>query len=235
MKSRKSTKAPQKRNADATRAKILQAALSEFSERGLPAASTDDIAARCGVNKRMIYYYFGSKEGLYLAALELVFENLVARERDMQIEHLEPPAAIEAMINLKIDYYVENPHFISFLSMENFYKARHLRKSKKLRMFRAPLTDVITRILDRGQRSGHFRQDVEPVDFYVSMCALCIMYFSNQYTFGAIFGREMLTPANVERRRRAVIDFVLSYLQTPNATPLPAVRRRARELASLVS
>jgi AcrR family transcriptional regulator len=183
----------------------------------------------------MIYYYFGSKEGLYLAALESVFENLVAREREIEIEHLEPPAAIEAMINLKIDYYLENPHFVSFLSMENFYKARHLRKSKKLDMFKAPLTDVITRILRRGQRSGQFRLDVEPVDFYVSMCALCIMYFSNQHTFGAIFDREMMTPANLERRRRTVIDFVLGYLQTPDAMELPATRRRAGRLASLVS
>jgi AcrR family transcriptional regulator len=235
MKVRKSAKVRQTRNADATRAKILQAALGEFSEHGLPAASTDDIAERCGVNKRMIYYYFGSKEGLYLAALESVLENLVAREKEIEIEHLEPPAAIEAMINLKIDYYLENPYFTSFLSMENFYKARHLRKSKKLKMFRAPLTDVITRILERGQRSGHFRQDVEPVDFYVSMCALCIMYFSNQHTFGVIFGREMMTSANIERRRRAVIDFVFSYLQTPDAMPLPSIRRSASRLARLVS
>jgi AcrR family transcriptional regulator len=227
MKSRKSAKAPQKRNADATRAKILQAALSEFSERGLRAASTDHIAEHCGVNKRMIYYYFGSKEGLYLAALESVFENLVAREREVQIDHLEPRAAIEAMINLKIDYYLENPHFVSFLSMENFYKARHLRKSKKLATFKAPLTDVISRILKRGQRGGYFRQDVEPVDFYVSMCALCIMYFSNQHTFGAIFGREMMTPANIERRRRTVIDFVLRYLQMPNDIQMPSTRRRS--------
>src|SRR6266436_5441825 len=110
MTSRKPAKAPQKRNADATRAKILQSALSEFSERGLSAASTDDIARRCRVNKRMIYYYFESKEGLYLAALESVFENLVALEKEIDVEHLDPPAAIEAMINLKIDYYLENPH-----------------------------------------------------------------------------------------------------------------------------
>src|SRR5882757_11571488 len=102
MASRKRSAIPQKRNADATRAKILQAALSEFSERGLPAASTDDIAKRCGVNKRMIYYYFGSKDGLYLAALESVYEDLVALEKDIEIEHLDPPAAIEAMVNLKI-------------------------------------------------------------------------------------------------------------------------------------
>src|SRR5271168_440073 len=90
MKSARAAKAPQRRNADATRAKILRAAFGEFSERGLSAASTDSIAERCGVNKRMIYYYFGSKEGLYLAALESVFENLVELEKKIEIEHLEP-------------------------------------------------------------------------------------------------------------------------------------------------
>ena len=205
MKNQKAAKAPQRRNADATRAKILQAALCEFSERGLPAASTDDIAERCGVNKRMIYYYFGSKEGLYLAALESVYENLVALEKEIEIEHLDPPAAIEAIINLKIDYYVANPHFISFLSMENFYKARHLRKSKKLDMFKSPLTEVIARILERGQRSGQFRHDVEPVN------------------------------DNIQRHKRTVVDIVLSYLQTPDAIRIPPPRRRVERYASLVS
>jgi AcrR family transcriptional regulator len=235
MRTKKITKAPQRRNADATRAKILQAALDEFSERGLPASSTDDIAERCGVNKRMIYYYFGSKEGLYLAALESVYENLVALEKEIEIEHLDPPAAIEAIINLKIDYYVANPHFISFLSMENFYKARHLRKSKKLDMFKSPLTDVIARILERGQRSGQFRHDVEPVNFYVSICGLCIMYFTNQHTLGVIFGRKMARDDNIQRHKRTVIDIVLSYLQMPDAIRLPMPRRKLERYASLVS
>ena len=235
MTSRRRSTAPQKRNADATRAKILQAALSEFSERGLPAASTDDIAERCGVNKRMIYYYFGSKEGLYLAALESVYEDLVALEKEIAIEHLDPPAAIEAMVNLKIDYYVANPHFISFLSMENFYKARHLRKSKKLDMFKSPLTEVIARILERGQRSGQFRHDVDPVDFYVSICGLCIMYFTNQHTLGVIFGRKMTKDDNIQRHKRTVVDVVLSYLQTPDAIEVQPPRRRHERHASLVS
>jgi TetR/AcrR family transcriptional regulator len=235
MKSGKSAKAPQKRNADATRAKILQAALTEFSERGLPEASTDAIAERCGVNKRMIYYYFGSKEGLYLSALESVFERLVALENKIEVEHLEPAAAIEAMINLKIDYYLENPHFVSFLAMENFHKARHLRKSKKLDMFKTPLTDVIARILKRGQRSGQFRRDVEPVDFYVSICALCIMYFSNQHSLGVIFEREMTSPASVARRKRTVVEFVLSYLQNSDVVTMQPPRRRPARHASLVS
>jgi TetR/AcrR family transcriptional regulator len=234
MKRRKTAKSPQIRNADATRAKILKAALAEFSERGLPETSTDEIAERCGVNKRMIYYYFDSKEGLYLAALEAVFEDLVAREREIEIEHLAPSAAIEAMINLKIDYYLENPYFVSFLAMENLYKARHLRKSKKLKMFRTPLTEVITRILKRGQDSGQFRKGIEPVDFYVSMCALCIMCFSNQHTFGVIFGREMMTPANIEMRRRTVIDFVLSYLQMRNTARMRSAGHGVGELTSLI-
>jgi TetR/AcrR family transcriptional regulator len=235
MTSRKSSKRPRPRNAIVTREKILRAAVGEFGEHGLPAASTDDIAARCGVNKRMIYYYFGSKEGLYLAALESVFESLVALEKQIVIDHLEPAAAIAALINLKIDYYIANPHFISFLSMENFYKARYLRKSKKLDMFKTPLTEVIARILGRGQRTGQFRQDVDPVDFYVSICALCIMYFSNQHSLGAIFGRKMTSAAEIERRKLTVVDFVLRYLRTSDALPAKPVRSRPREYAALVS
>ena len=141
----KAPKAPPKAECGRHPSEDPAGGAKEFGERGLPAASTDDIARRCGVNKRMIYYYFGSKEGLYLAALESVFENLVALEQEIEIEHLEPPAAIEAMINLKIDYYLDNPYFISFLSMENFYKARHLRKSKKL----GDVQDSV----DRGDRA----------------------------------------------------------------------------------
>ena len=240
MKSGRRTAAPQKkvpqtRNADATRKKILDAALVEFGELGLAAGNTDDIAARCGVNKRMIYYYFGSKEGLYLAALESVFEKLVALEKEIEVEHLEPAAAIEEMINLKIDYYLDNPHFVSFLSMENFHKARYLRKSKKLDMFKTPLTEIIGRILKRGQTSGQFRKDVDPVDFYISMCALCIMHFSNQHSLGVIFEREMTSPASIARRKRTVVEFVLGYLQNSDAVAVQPARRGPARHASLVS
>jgi hypothetical protein len=119
--------------------------------------------------------------------------------------------------------------------MENFYKARHLRRSKKLDMFKTPLTEVIARILKRGQHSGQFRGDIDPVDFYVSICALCIMYFSNQHTLGVIFGREMTTIASIERRKRTVVDFVLSYLQMREALPTQPIRRRSSGRDCLVS
>ncbi len=206
------SKARQTRDADATRAKILAAARIEFASRGLPDARTEDIAARCQVNKRMIYYYFGSKEGLYLAALESAYADLAALERRIEVEHLDPVAAIAQMINLKIDYYIDNPHFVSFLNMENLYKAKNLRKSKRLPEFTTPLTEVIAGILERGGRMGVFRTDVDPVDLYISICALCIMYFSNQHTLETIFARNLMSSESIAQRRRAVIDFVTSYL-----------------------
>jgi TetR/AcrR family transcriptional regulator len=124
---------------------------------------------------------------------------------------------------------------VSFLAMENFYRARHLRKSKKLHMFRTPLTEVIARILRRGQSSGQFRQDVDPVDFYISMCALCIMYFSNQHSLGAIFERDMTSDVNIERRRRTVVEFVLSYLRASEGVQVRPRRRKLGRHLTLVS
>jgi TetR/AcrR family transcriptional regulator len=217
MNRKKSTRRVRQRDADATREKILHAALAEFGTRGLPDTRTDDIAARCKVNKRMIYYYFGSKEGLYLAALESVYEELVRLERAIEVEHLDPVAALEVMIDLKIDYYIDNPHFISFLMMENLYNARNLRRSKKLDTFKTPLTEVIARILERGERLGLFRRNIDPVDLYISICALGFMYFANRHTLGAIFGRDLMSAAALKRRRRAIIDMVMAYLQPSDA------------------
>jgi AcrR family transcriptional regulator len=232
MKRTTSTKRPRPRDAEATRATILAAALTEFGRNGLPDTSTDNIAARCKVNKRMIYYYFGSKDGLYLAALESVYEELVRLEREIEVDHLDPVAAVEALINLKVDYYVANPQFISFLTMENFYKARNLRKSKKLDAFRTPLTQVLARILERGARLGVFRGGVDPVDLYISICALGFMYFANRHTLGAIFGRDLMSPAALDRRRRAIIQMVLGSLQAAEVAAQPQ-RRAARMVEPL--
>jgi AcrR family transcriptional regulator len=224
----------QQRDAEATRAKILRAALVEFGNRGLPDTRTDDIAARCKVNKRMIYYYFGSKQGLYLAALEKVYEDLVRLEGAIDVEHLDPAAAIEAMINLKIDYYIDHPHFISFLSMENLYKGRNLRRSKKLDAFMTPLSQMIARILERGVRAGLFRRDVDPFDLYVSICGLGFVYFANRHTLGAIFARDLMSPQMIKRRRQAIVAMVLGYLMgAAPALPERAVRPQVLEPLAL--
>lgn len=234
MKKTKARRVVRPRNAEMTRAKILEAAIEEFSLRGLPDARTEDIAARCKVNKRMVYYYFETKEGLYLAALESAYANLAKLEHAIEVEHLDPSAAIAALVNLKIDYYIENPHFISFLNMENLYRARHLKRSKKLAEFKTPLTQVISRILERGEAQGTFRRGIDPVDLYISICALGFMYFSNQHTLGVIFERDLMTEESIQKRRQTILDQVLSYLRY-KGEPEPKTRRIRRDESALIS
>jgi AcrR family transcriptional regulator len=216
MKSAKRKLPRKSRNAEATRANILAAAIEEFSNQGLADARTDDIAARCGVNKRLVYYYFGSKEGLYLAALEKAYADLIELEREIDVEHLEPRAALAELINRKIDYYISSPHFISFLNMENLYKARTLRKSKRLNDFKTPLTTMISRILERGVSMGVFRRGVDALDLYISICALGFTYFANQHTLKVIFDRDLMSPDALRKRRESIVEMILSYLDPAN-------------------
>lgn len=204
-----------KRNAAVTRGRILNAAKHEFSARGLKDARIEDVAKRAGANRRMIYYYFGSKDALYLAALESVYAELMDEERKIDVDNLHPVAAITEIVRLKIEHYVQHPEFISFLNMENLYGAKHLRHSKRIADFKAPLTDILARVLKRGQRSGLFRSDIDPVDLYISVCALGYLYFSNKHTFGVIFGRDLTAPQAVKRRKSTITDMITRYLRAP--------------------
>jgi AcrR family transcriptional regulator len=205
-----------KRDASATRGRILVAAMEEFAARGLPDARIEDVAMRAGANRRMIYYYFGSKEGLYLAALEAAYAELMDEERKIDVEKLDPIEAITTLVRLKIDHYTRYPRFVAFVNMENLYKARHLRNSKRLGEFKTPLTQIIDRVLKRGQQTGLFRKGIDPVDLYISICALGYMYFSNQYTLGVIFKRKLISPKALEQRKATIADFVTSYLTRKN-------------------
>lgn len=201
-----------RRNAAMTRARILEAAKHEFAAQGLKDARIEDVAKRAGANRRMIYYYFGSKDALYLAALEGVYAELMNEERKIDVDNLSPAAAVTEIVRLKIEHYAQHPEFISFLNMENLYGARHLRHSKRIADFKAPLTDILARVLKRGQRSGLFRSDIDPVDLYISICALGYLYFSNKHTLGVIFGRDLTAPPAVKRRKDTITDMIMRYL-----------------------
>jgi AcrR family transcriptional regulator len=206
-----------RRNAAVTRGRILDAAKEVFAARGLKDARIEDVAERAGANRRMIYYYFGSKDGLYLAALESVYAQLMDEERKIDVDKLHPVQAITELVRLKIDHYTQHPEFIAFLNMENLYRAEHLKHSKRITDFKAPFTEIIARVLERGQRSGLFRRDVDPVDLYISICALGYLYFSNQHTLGVIFGRDLITPSALQQRKTSIADMIISYLTRPDA------------------
>lgn len=223
-----SSAAPVKRrNAAITRQRILDAALKEFAAKGLDAARIEDIAEQAGANRRMAYYYFDSKEGLYLAALEASYLQLVEVEEAIDVEALGPIEAIEALVTAKFEHYVKFPHYIEFVKMENLYQARHLKASVRIAEMRAPLISVIQRVLRRGEALGMLRRGVDPLDLYLSICALGFFVFSNRHTLGVIFDTDVTNPKSLARRRGLIVDMITAYIKEDAVDRRTALRRPA--------
>jgi AcrR family transcriptional regulator len=202
-----------RRAPERTREQILQAAIREFADKGLGGARVDAIAARSGANKRMLYHYFGNKADLFLAVLERIYDDIRHAETKLHLEQLAPVAAMRRLVEFSFSYFIANPHFIPLLNSENLHRARHLKRSKRIREMHSPLVEMISRMLERGQRSGEFRRDVDPVQLYVSIAALGYFYFANIHTLSTIFRRNLSEPRRIAQRRRHAADMVLGYLR----------------------
>ena len=205
-------KAPQ-----ANRASIVAAALDEFAARGFKGASMDAIAARTHTTRALINYYFGSKEKLYLAVLEQVYSEIRDAEGGLDLDHLAPLDAVRRIVEFTYNYYVEHEGFVRLVVAENQARGRHLRKSKAMRTLNRPIIDRLARVIARGQAEGLFRPDVDAVEVHKSIAALGMFNVTNQYTFGAIFQREMGAKGDLRRRRDLVTEVILSYLQRRGA------------------
>jgi TetR/AcrR family transcriptional regulator len=200
------------RDPDWTKAQLLEAARLEFSEKGLSGARVNDIAARARVNKQLLYYYFGDKEGLYGAVLKRAYEEIRVRENELDLAAMPPAVAMERFIGFTFDYLTDNRYVVALLIDENFLKARHVRGSLELQGLHARLTDTIGGILARGEQEGVFRGGIDPIDLYISIASPCYFYYSNIHTLTAIFGRNLSDRSAIARRRQHVIDFVSAYL-----------------------
>ena len=204
---------PQRRDPAATRKKLLTAARREFADSGLAGARVDEIAARAGVNKQLVYHYFGDKDALYLAVLELVYEEIRAQERKLNLEGLPPDRAIKKLIESSFDHLAAHPDFIVLLNDENRGGARHVRGSRKLEAMHSPLVSLVSTILGQGVKTGIFRKGINPVHLYISIAGLSYFYFSNTPTLSAIFGKDLSTRAARQARRRHVVDLVMHSLR----------------------
>jgi TetR/AcrR family transcriptional regulator len=204
---------PQRRDPAATRQKLLTAARREFARSGLAGARVDEIAARAGVNKQLVYHYFGDKDALYLAVLEWVYEEIRAKERELNLDGLPPEQAIRKLIESSFDHLAEHPDFIVLLNDENRGGARHVRGSKKLEALHSPLVSLVSKILGEGVRGGVFRKGINPVHLYISIAGLSYFFFSNNPTLSAIFGKDLGTPAARRDRRKHVVDLVMQSLR----------------------
>lgn len=198
---------------EANRARIVQAAIEEFAARGFKGASMDAIAARTHTTRALINYYFGSKEKLYIAVLEQSYGGIRDAEAQLELDDLPAADAIRRIVEFTYNYYLTHPSFVRLVVAENQARGRHMRKSKAMRTLNRPIIELLTRVIERGQAEGRFRRGVDPIEVHKAIAALGIFNVSNQYTFGAIFQREMGTRGNVARRQQAVADMILRYLE----------------------
>ncbi len=217
----KTTKAPARRRSEPTRtndpartmADILEVATREFADKGLAGARIDVIAEAMRTSKRMIYYYFGSKEGLYLAVLEESYRRMRAMEAEAHLEDLPPEDALRRLVGHTVDYQWAHPEFIRLVQSENIHRAEYIAQSKAIRKLNVPAIEGLRRVLERGQKDGLFRGGIDPVDLHMSISALSNFQVANRYTFSVIFQRDMESPAAQIARRDSIIEMIVRFVR----------------------
>ncbi|GGZ68413.1 TetR/AcrR family transcriptional regulator [Streptomyces echinoruber] len=205
------------RDAARTKAEILDVATQEFARAGYDGARVDEIAARTRTTKRMIYYYFGSKEQLFTAVLEQAYETLRDAERQLDAEHPDPVAAMRRLAELVFDHHERHPDFVRLVAIENIHGAQHVAASARLASIGSPALDALRRILAAGKESGRFRADADAVDLHAMISAFCFFRVANRHTFGALSGRDLLAADRREHYRRMLGDMVIAYLTADRA------------------
>jgi len=203
---------PRPRDADRSQATILLAARAEFAEHGLGGARVDRIAERADVNKRLIYYYFGNKDKLFLAVLENAYADIRKAENKLLLADMPPSLAIRRLTEFTWDYYIAHPEFLTLLNSENLHQGRHLAMSTRVRDTNSPLIQTLADILERGRKDGIFRGGIDPIQLYVSIAGMAYFYLSNNHTLSAIFGRDLMTPKAHQERLSHMTDVILGYV-----------------------
>jgi AcrR family transcriptional regulator len=201
------------RDSERTRQAILAAGEDEFADKGLAGARVDVIAEQSGANKRMIYYYFGSKEDLYVAVLERAYAAMREAESELHLTDLDPLDAIRRLSEFKFDYYQAHPKIIRLLAFENLQSALFLRHSRRLRDMHNSLAGVLQTIIAAGQKNGQIKAGIDPLQLYITIAALGYFYFANAATLSTAFGRELMNASELNERRAHVVEVVLDYVR----------------------
>lgn len=195
-----------RRSDDPTRLRdrILKQAIEEFSRRGLEGARVDRIAKRSRVSKNMLYYYYKSKEGLFVASLERTYEQLRAQQKDISIRASDPVQAMQQLVHHTFHAFENNPHAIRLMNEENKHQGRYLRKSHQIPYLYSPLLQTIELILDRGRAEGRFRPAIDARLVYITLSSLCYHYLSNVFTLEIALGRDLTS----QKSRQEWLDHV---------------------------
>ena len=197
---------------DRTKANILEIATHEFSEKGLSGARIDEIAERTRTSKRMIYYYFESKEGLYRAVLEDSYRRIRTIEASLDLEHKPPLEALAQHVRFTFDYQLGNQDFIRLVMVENIHHGQHIAQLSRTQQESMGAIQTLRDIVDRGIAAGLMRKDLDPIDLHMSISALCFFNVANRHTFSTIFKVDMTTPAATAARRESVAEMILRFV-----------------------
>ena len=200
------------RRAARTKEAILKIATEEFATNGYSGSRVDLIAARTQTTKRMIYYHFGSKEGLYLAVLERVYAQIRRVERGIHIEELSPDDALRRLAEATYDHHTTHEAFIKLVSIENIHRAEHLRQSETILRENVTAITLLEQVIERGVREGLFRDDVDAVDVHMIISAYACFHVANRHTFAAIFQRDMLAQELQDSHRQLIGDMVVATM-----------------------
>ena len=210
-------KAPKRTNdPERTMAGIIAVATAEFASKGLAGGRIDAIADATHTSKRMIYYYYGSKEGLYLAVLEDAYRRIRATEAELHLSDLSPEEALKALVGFTFDHHHSNQDFIRLVMSENIQRGNFLAQSTLIQELNVSAIHSIEALYKRGVKEGVFRKGLDPIDIHASISALTFFNVSNRYTFDLIFKRDGQTAEALAARRQSVVDMVLRFVSYSN-------------------
>ncbi len=208
----KPRRASRQHDAENTRRNILDVAMREFAESGLSGARIDVIAAKTASSKRMIYYYFKDKEGLYLHCLEEAYRVVRSGEVELELDHLQPVQALRRLVEFTFDHHASHADFIRMVMIENIHHGAYLAKSEKIQQLNRTAIENLARLYERGVAAKVFRAGLDPLDLHWHISALCFFNVSNRATFGKIFQRNLGSLAAQTERRGQVVEMVLGYV-----------------------
>lgn len=213
---RQSRSEPRLRDPERTKKEILEVATQEFANRGFAGARVDEIAARTRTTKRMIYYYFGSKERLYIAVLEKAYEDIRVTEQNVDVKSLDPVTAIRQLAEFTFDRHEANPTFSRLVSYENMHEAEFVTAAAGFPGLDRPILEMLKQSLERGRAEGVFKRDIDAPDLHMLISSYCFFRINNRYTFAANFGRDLVAKKRRQIYRKRIGDVVIEYLTSPD-------------------
>nr|WP_255316792.1 TetR/AcrR family transcriptional regulator [Nesterenkonia sp. Act20] len=202
---------PRQRDAVRTRAEVLAVATEVFADDGYSGARIDEIARRTRTTKRMIYYYFGGKEQLYLAVLDNAYRGIRKAEQTLQVDEMNPIDALRELAELTYEHHLRNSAFIRLVSIENIHRGKYIRKLESLSDLGQPAVTILDGIIAQGKKQGAFREEVNALDLHLLISSYCVFQIANRYTFSYLFDPDFTTQPRRDRMRGLIGDVVVAW------------------------